>query len=99
MSYVLDHLQKNIWRGRFDSFPEDVAIHGISARLGGASTGKYDSLNLGLHVQDDADRVWENRRRFLAAIGLNAQQLVTTEQVHGEGVRRLHPADGCADHE
>ncbi len=89
MSYVLDHLQKNIWRGRFDSFPEDVAVHGISARLGGVSTGSYDSLNLGLHVQDDADKVRENRRRFLAGLGLNAQQLVTPEQVHGIHVARV----------
>ncbi len=89
MSYVLDHLQKNLWRGRFDSFPEEVVVHGISARLGGASPAPYDSLNLGLHVQDDDVNVHENRRRFLQALGLDWRALVTPEQVHGCHVARV----------
>ena len=92
MSYVLNHLQNNLWCGQFDSFPTDLVVHGVSARLGGVSSAPYDSLNLGVHVQDDAANVWENRRRFLQALGLNWQMLVTPEQVHGCHVARVGKA-------
>ena len=40
----------------------------ITTREGGVSTGPYESLNLGLHVGDDAERVVENRRRAAAIV-------------------------------
>ena len=93
MSYILDHMQNNVWRGRFDTFPEDVAVHGISARLGGVSQAPYDSLDLGLHVGDDADAVWQNRQIFFRALGLDAEKIVTPQQVHGVHVARVSRAE------
>lgn len=55
----------------------------ITTRLGGTSTGPYQSLNLGLHVGDDPASVAENRRRAAAAIGAGVGDLVIAEQVHG----------------
>lgn len=93
MSYILEHRGENIWRGHFTLFPDDVAVHGVSGRLGGVSKAPYDSLNLGLHVQDDAENVWENRKRFFHSLGLDAEKLVTPEQVHGDHIERVTMAD------
>lgn len=65
----------------------------MSQREGGVSAAPYDSLNLGLHVGDDARHVAENRCRFEARLGLPLQRL---EQVHGaEVVVWQGPADGA----
>ena len=57
--------------------------HGVTERAGGVSDGGWASLNLGLHVGDDADAVAENRRRAAAALGFGFDDLVCAEQVHG----------------
>lgn len=79
----------DLWVGKFDIFPEDIFVHGISTRYGGVSCGPFDSLNLGLHVEDDADRVRENRRRFCRGLGVEAQAAVTCQQVHGDRIVRV----------
>ena len=61
MSFVLEHLQNNLWSGKFTHFPTDIMVHGISARLGGISSKPYDALNMGLHAGDDKEAVLENR--------------------------------------
>lgn len=102
----------HVYSGQFSSFPEEIAVHGLSCRSGGVSEAPWASLDLGLHVGDDPAAVIANRRRYLAALGLDASQLVTPEQVHGEAIARrqqggwprralvcgLYRADGCPDH-
>ena len=53
------------------------------ARWGGVSAPPFDSLNLGLSVNDRPEDVLENRRRLCAAIGLPQDRLVVPGQVHG----------------
>ena len=89
MSFVLEHMRNNLWRGKFSSFPEDLCVHGLTGRLGGVSKKPYDSLNMALHVGDNPEDVWENRRRFLHALGLKAEDMVTPEQIHGQHTLRL----------
>lgn len=89
MSFVLEHMRNNLWRGKFSSFEANPCVHGLSGRLGGVSQKPYDSLNMALHVGDDPASVWENRRRFLGALGLDAKELVTPEQVHGSRIVRV----------
>lgn len=89
MSFVLEHIHKNLWRGKFSSFEESLCVHGLTGRLGGVSKKPYDSLNMALHVGDDPSSVWENRCRFFGALGLRAEELVTPEQVHGSRVVRV----------
>jgi YfiH family protein len=61
--------------------------HGLSVavttRHGGVSTGPYTSLNLGLHVGDDPVRVVINRERAARAFGVDLNDTVFAEQVHG----------------
>ncbi len=61
-------------------------IHGVSRRIGGVSAVPYASLNLGLHVGDDAEAVRENRRRAAAAMGFEIRQMVCGAQIHGAQV-------------
>ena len=71
-------------------------VHAVSTRQGGVSVAPFDSLNLGLHVGDEARAVLENRRRFTSAVGFALEDVVTTRQVHGREVRVVTSADrGC----
>ena len=65
--------------------PYEVAF---STRLGGISEGSYDSLNLGLLTDDEAERVLENRRRLCEAVGAVGERASMPWQVHGAEVLR-----------
>jgi YfiH family protein len=62
----------------------------FSLRSGGISTAPWDTLNLGVHVGDEAAAVAENRRRLAHALALPAEP-VWLEQVHGTTVLSLEP--------
>jgi hypothetical protein len=67
-------------------WPCPPGVHACSStRQGGISLPPYDSLNLGLHVDDDPHAVATNRQRLQAMAGLPAEPL-WLEQVHGTRV-------------
>lgn len=76
---------------------DDDAAGGVTfaftERSGGVSEGPYASLNLGDRCGDDPERVGENRRRLLAALGAedDLERLVCPRQVHGDAVVRVRP--------
>jgi YfiH family protein len=74
----------------FDGLAVDALV---TTRDGGVSSGPYASLNLGLHVGDDRDRVIENRRRAAAALGLELGECVFARQTHGREVVVVGTAD------
>ena len=86
----------NLWVGRCDIFSEDLFVHGISTRHGGASRDFYDSLNLGLHVEDEKEAVLENRRRFCRMVGAEPERTATCQQVHGDRVVRITAGEAGA---
>lgn len=59
---------------------------GFSTRAGGVSSGPYDSLNLGDHVGDDAERVRANERILGDWLGA---PITTATQVHGADVAEI----------
>lgn len=65
--------------------------HAFFTRQGGASSGVYASLNLGLGSSDDPAAVAENRRRAAAHFGLAPEALLTAYQIHSAVV---HVVDG-----
>ncbi len=67
-------------------------VHAVSTRHGGVSHGPFESLNVGLHVGDDAEAVLENRRRLCEAVGVPPDSLVAGAQVHGNAVAWVTPA-------
>ncbi len=67
--------------------------HAFSTRIGGVSEGHLASLNLGHTRGDEPARVLENWRRFGAAVGIPTGRFVYGNQVHGNNVRVVGPAD------
>ena len=69
-----------------------------TTRSGGVSHAPYDSMNLGLHVGDDAQAVQENRRRLVERHGMPGQP-VWLRQVHGVSMLAADDPvdDPCAD--
>ncbi|WP_155474688.1 peptidoglycan editing factor PgeF [Heliobacterium mobile] len=61
-------------------------VQAISTRKGGLSEPPFDELNLGCHVGDDLERVYENRRRLSAALNLKSDRWITVNQVHGDRI-------------
>ena len=57
-----------------------------TTRNGGVSLPPYDSLNLGTHVGDDADKVAHNRKHLQDALGVKP---VFLNQVHGTQILEL----------
>lgn len=62
----------------------------MTTRRGGASTGRFDSMNLRAGLGDDAAAVAANQARFAQAIGARP---VGLDQVHGRQVVRLRGGD------
>ncbi|HWQ75658.1 MAG TPA: peptidoglycan editing factor PgeF [Syntrophomonas sp.] len=58
----------------------------FSNRAGGLSGGAFTSANMGLHVEDEPEKVTGNREKFLANFGLKLGQAVCCRQVHGDNV-------------
>ena len=88
MSYFLRRTEKNLFHGKFSTFPEDLITHAISTRIGGVSQSPYDSLNLALHVGDDDEKVLANRKIFAQSLGFKITDIVTPNQVHGDKIFR-----------
>lgn len=55
----------------------------FTTRHGGFSRTPYKSLNLGLHVDDDAAAVKSNRLALASALDFDAGRLVFSKQIHG----------------
>jgi len=67
--------------------------HGFSTRIGGLSPRPFDSMNLGnpngCEVQDLRERIRENYRILLRAVGLEGRQWMYLHQVHGARAVRV----------
>jgi YfiH family protein len=73
---------------RFLDWPESLALGAavaVTTRHGGVSEGPHGSLNLALHVGDDPERVVIIRERAAHAFGIELDDVVFAEQVHGAG--------------
>ena len=81
---------------RFETIPGEHVDALVSTRLGGASAGPYDALNLGLHVGDDDATVAANRRAFFSAFGLPFERSVWCKQVHEDAVAVIGSAHAGA---
>ena len=65
----------------FSHIPQLVA--GISTRHGGVSSQAYQSLNLGVHTDDDPLSISSNLKLFCADLGISPDSLARSYQVHG----------------
>lgn len=67
-------------------FKDQPIIAAQSTRLGGVSLSPYDSMNLGMSVNDLKENVIKNRELFFGASGIGLHQLVISKQVHANKV-------------
>ncbi|MCR5638690.1 MAG: peptidoglycan editing factor PgeF [Lachnospiraceae bacterium] len=72
---------------KFDGIKEISC--GFSTRLGGVSSGIYESLNLGFNRGDDRELVMENYRRLGEVLFFDEKKLVFPDQTHKANVRRV----------
>lgn len=63
-----------------------ATTHGFFTRIGGASTGIYEGLNVGLGSDDERETVLENRRRIAESMGVTDDRLMMVYQVHSADV-------------
>ncbi len=60
--------------------------HGFTTKLGGVSKGIYESLNLGIHLDDDVSLVMENYRRLGQSMGIDYKRISVPNQVHKSNI-------------
>ncbi|MDD2619932.1 MAG: peptidoglycan editing factor PgeF [Syntrophomonadaceae bacterium] len=58
----------------------------FTSHLGGLSSYPYQSLNLGLHVGDQKEKVIKNRQQILQLFSSDLNHMVSCEQVHSANV-------------
>ncbi len=79
------------------AFPAFEAVpfvrHGFSTRLGGVSSGIFESMNLSFTRGDDAALVRENFDRFCNAVGVDSRNAVISAQEHHTVVYNATAAD------
>lgn len=66
---------------------------GFSTRWGGVSKPPYSSLNLGLHVGDAPEDVWENREIWFKEWDTRGSEVTIGEQVHGTRIHVVNASD------
>lgn len=68
-------------------------IHGFSTRLGGVSTGIYESMNLNFNRGDKEEAVRENFKRFCNSLGVAPESMVFSDQIHEDVIRVVTKED------
>lgn len=61
-------------------------VHGFSTRLGGVSEGIYESLNLGLRLDDEREKVLKNYELFGQSVGFDPERISCPDQVHKDNI-------------
>ncbi|MCR5648641.1 MAG: peptidoglycan editing factor PgeF [Oscillospiraceae bacterium] len=72
---------------------EAGVVNAFTTRLGGVSSGEFESLNLAVSRGDDRDCVRSNYGIISLALGISPASLAFSRQVHGDAVRAVTSAD------
>ena len=67
--------------------------HSFSTRIGGASEGKFATMNFGFTRGDDPAHVLENYRRMAEILGVKKERMVLSWQTHTTNIRRVTTED------
>lgn len=69
----------------FSNYPELICA--FSTRMGGLSTGKLSSLNLGFNTTDSPNLVQSNRHLFYKALQISKDHIAFQDQTHSPNVK------------
>lgn len=72
---------------------EEGIVNGFSTRMGGASTGKFATMNFSYSREDDPANVLENYTRMARALGVERDKMVVSWQTHTTNVRLVTEED------
>lgn len=76
------------------SFEEYISVtHCFTSRIGGVSNGDNTSLNLSFKTGDTAEKVRENYERVCNALNIPMENLVLSDQVHGDRIKIVSSED------
>jgi len=90
---MIQNSQNGISYYTFENLSALDGIHHLfTTRIGGVSTGVYDSMNLSGILGDDQTAVEENYRR-IASLGFPLEDMVCAQQTHSSTVRLVTAAD------
>ena len=94
-SVMQEHEKNGVLYFTFSNLDQvsDIFVHAFSSRLGGVSTGDLATMNFSVNRGDTKENVKENYRRFAAAVGFQAENLVCSDQTHTNYVRVVTEAD------
>ena len=70
-----------------------MVINGFSTRLGGASKGRFATMNFSYSRKDDPADVLENFTRMADVLGVERDRMVVSYQTHTTNVRRVTRED------
>ncbi|MDO5415992.1 MAG: peptidoglycan editing factor PgeF [Lachnospiraceae bacterium] len=70
-----------------------MVVNGFSTRMGGASTGKFATMNFSYRRQDDPAHVLENFTRMAKALDVRRDRMVVSWQTHTTNVRLVTEED------
>jgi hypothetical protein len=65
-------------------------VHFVTMRTGGVSLPPYNSLNLGLHTDDNPEHVHMNRNLLAAGTGISPDKFLYASQVHSGEVKIIN---------
>ncbi len=97
---MLNLMQKSVRYLTFDIFRQFPEInHFVSTRLGGVSTGAYQSLNISLNTSDLPENILLNRQLLSKSTQIPASGMCFAQQIHGQNVIELKMSDRGAGQE
>ena len=73
--------------------PHIAASHAFTTRLGGVSTGKLSSQNLGMSRGDDPEKVRQNYAILGSALGFDPHKVALARQIHSDIVYEVTEKD------
>ncbi len=79
--------EENKNRGEFAALNGTQCSYGFFDRHGGVSRAPYASLNVGDHVGDQREAVWQNRNKVKQSLAVS--YLLSAKQIHGTGIYYL----------
>lgn len=80
-----------------DALDAEGVVNAFTTRLGGVSSGEFESLNLAVSRGDSRECVQTNYELICSALGITPEKLVFSRQVHGESVRAVTGEDCKGD--
>ena len=86
-------IEKNSGGVIYMTSPVIKSRHAFTTRIGGVSSGIYESLNLGENRGDSPENVEENYHRLEKVLGIGHGEIVFSRQIHTDNVHAVTEKD------